>query len=324
MKSKSFLVIGGAGFIGSNLVQSLLVGENRVTVIDDFSRGESRFIEKFLSNPRFNCISMDVSSDLASKMAFDKTIEFGKVDEVWHLAANSDIPAGVLNPSIDLKNTFLTTFYILENMKRHAIEKINFASSSAIYGDLGGRKISENAGPLIPISNYGAMKLASEAQIFAASEAFLETANIFRFPNVVGTPATHGVIIDFINKLKVNNRVLKVLGNGQQKKSYLHVSDLIEAMLFISNKNVNSKREIVNIGPVDNGVTVKWIAQQVVKRISPNANILFGESDRGWVGDVPKFKYSINHLLELGWRPKLSSQDAVIKAIDEIARESGF
>ena len=137
------------------------------------------------------------------------------------MAANSDIPAGVLNPDIDLRDTFLTTFEILKAMKKFNIKVLNFASSSAIYGDFGNEIIHESIGPLFPISNYGAMKLASEAQISAACEGFLNRANIFRFPNVVGAPATHGVILDFINKLRLNKNELQVLGNGTQQKAYL-------------------------------------------------------------------------------------------------------
>jgi UDP-glucose 4-epimerase len=234
------------------------------------------------------------------------------------LAANSDIPAGVLDPSVDLKNTFLTTFEILRSMKKYNIKTIHFASSSAIYGDLGEILINENIGPLLPISNYGAMKLASEAQISAACENFLERANVFRFPNVVGIPATHGVILDFVLKLKNNKDQLDVLGDGTQQKAYLHVSDLIDAMLVITKQHSVNKILIVNIGPIDEGVTVNWIANQVIKRTNPKAIINYGTGNKGWIGDVPKFNYSTSLLQSFGWNPKLGSCDAVIKAIDEI------
>ena len=248
----------------------------------------------------------------------------GKVTEVWHLAANSDIPAGVLNPDIDLRDTFLTTFEILKAMKKFKIKVLNFASSSAIYGDFGDEMIHESIGPLLPISNYGAMKLASEAQISAACEGFLKRANIFRFPNVVGVPATHGVILDFINKLLLNKNELQVLGNGTQQKAYLHVSDLIDAMLLISNQQIDSKVEVINIGPFDKGVTVKWIAQEVVNKINPSAKIVYGVGNKGWVGDVPKFNYSVEKLKSLGWSPILGSEKAVKRAINEIIIQLGL
>ena len=317
--SKHFFIIGGAGFIGSNLINYLLFDDNFVTIVDDFSRGNYIFIKKNINNPKFKSIQLDVSSKILCEQAFIEANNVIKIDEVWHLAANSDIPAGVENPEIDLNHTFMTTFYILENMKKFGLKKLNFASSSAIYGDFGEKKIHEEIGPLKPISNYGAMKLASEAQIYAASESFLDIVNIFRFPNVVGVPATHGVILDFINRLNKSHEILEVLGNGTQRKAYLHVSDLIEAMLFVNRRNNNIKNEIFNIGPLDDGVTVKWIAEQVVKRINPKSRIVYGNSNKGWVGDVPKFFYSTEKLQKFGWIPKLNSEMAIIKAIDEIA-----
>jgi UDP-glucose 4-epimerase len=317
--SKHFLIIGGAGFIGSNLINHLLVDDNFVTIVDDFSRGKPFFLTNFINNCKFRSIQLDVSSKKLCEQAFIEASYANKIDEVWHLAANSDIPAGVDNPEIDLNQTFMTTFYVLENMKKFGIKKLNFASSSAIYGDFGEKKIYEEIGPLMPISNYGAMKLASEAQIYAASESYLDIVNIFRFPNVVGVPATHGVILDFINRLNKSSEVLQVLGNGTQRKAYLHVSDLIEAMLVVNRRENKIKNEIINIGPLDDGVTVKWIAEQVVKRINPKSRIVYGESNKGWVGDVPKFFYSTDKLQKFGWIPKLNSEMAIIRSIDEIA-----
>jgi UDP-glucose 4-epimerase len=255
--------------------------------------------------------------------AFILAEEFGDIDEVWHLAANSDIPAGIADANVDLKDTFLTTFALLEVMKGFKVGTLNFASSSAIYGDFGGVPIHEDIGPLLPISNYGAMKLASEALISAAAESHLHRANIFRFPNVVGIPATHGVILDFIRKLIDSPEYLTVLGDGSQQKAYLHVSDLIEAMLLVRSMNLPKKIELVNIGPTDEGVTVRNIAEWVVKRISPNALIKYGEGSKGWVGDVSKFSYSTKHLQSYGWAPKIDSAGAVNKAINEIALQLG-
>lgn len=315
------LLIGGAGFIGSNLVTELLKLNHNVTVVDNFSSGKHKYLEKHVGNNSLTILNFDVSNFEQCEKAFMKANENHKIDEVWHLAANSDIPAGVSDPEIDLKDTFLTTFQILKLMKQFNIVNINFASSSAIYGDFGETIIHEKIGPLMPISNYGAMKLASEAQISAAKESFLKRVNIFRFPNVVGVPATHGVILDFIKKMSVNINELEVLGNGSQQKAYLHVSDLIDAMLLISNQKSNSGIEIFNIGPVDDGVKVKWIAEQVVKRLNPTAKIIYGKGNKGWIGDVPKFKYSTLNLQSLGWSPKLGSSEAIIKAVDQIASE---
>jgi UDP-glucose 4-epimerase len=208
-------------------------------------------------------------------------------------------------------------------MRRFGVPLLHFASTSAIYGDLGETVLHEAIGPLLPISNYGAMKLASEAQASAAAESFLERVNIFRFPNVVGVPATHGVILDFINKLKEDPSRLAVLGNGTQQKAYLHVSDLISAMMTIVTRPSDTKVEVVNIGPVDEGVTVRWIAEQVVARVSPNAQIAYGTGNKGWVGDVPRFNYSTDRLRSYGWSPTLGSAEAIRRAVDEIAQQQG-
>jgi UDP-glucose 4-epimerase len=168
------------------------------------------------------------------------------------------------------------------------------------------------------------MKLSSEALASASAESFLSQINLFRFPNVVGTPATHGVILDFIKKLSDNKLVLNVLGNGTQQKAYLHVSDLISAMLFVVNRKLRNKIELLNIGPIDKGVTVKWIAECVVSRVSPNAQILFGSGNRGWVGDVPKFSYSTDLIQSYGWKPSMNSEEAVLLSVDQISTQLGF
>jgi UDP-glucose 4-epimerase len=239
------------------------------------------------------------------------------ISEVWHLAANSDIPAGITDAAIDLRDTFMTTYNTLEVMKQHQIPVLAFASTSAVYGDLGDRLLDENIGPLFPISNYGAMKLASEALISASVESFLQTAYIYRFPNVIGTPATHGVLLDFIEKLKKTPDHLEVLGNGSQRKGYLHVEDLIEAMLAIQ-KLSHEPLNYFNIGAGDEGIYVRDIAKIVVDAVSPGAQIQYGQGDKGWVGDVPRFQYSVEKLRQLGWTPKLSSVEAVHLAVKQI------
>ena len=161
------------------------------------------------------------------------------------------------------------------------------------------------------------MKLASEAQITAALESHGEHASIFRFPNVVGAPATHGVIFDFIHKLRANPARLDVLGDGTQQKAYLHVSDLVEAMLFIAQQRAE-KVAIVNIGPSDAGVTVKTIAESVRNAVSPDAQIVYGQGNKGWVGDVPRFRYATTRLADMGWKPRLNSAQAVQQAIADI------
>lgn len=309
------VVTGGAGFIGVNLAQALLDRGDRVVVADDLSRGTLEGMARLMQHEGFEFVEVDCSDpDL-----LDAALGERRLDEVWHLAANSDIPAGVADYRVDLRQTFLTTVAILDVMKRRGIPIIHFASSSAIYGDHGDNWIHEDIGPLQPISNYGAMKLASEAQLRAAREAYIERVSVFRFPNVIGIPATHGVILDFVRKLISRPEELEVLGNGTQQKSYLHVSDLISAMLHIADRGEGFA--VYNVGPTDDGVSVRFIAETVRDAFRPQATIRFGRGNRGWVGDVPKFYYSVDKLLGTGWNPAGSSNSAILRAVSEIVEQ---
>ena len=317
-------IIGGAGFIGSRLIRCFINNNEHVLVLDNLCRGRKEYMDNIPGKKYMHFVEVDVSN-------YEKTLDILKewhlknsISTIWHLAANSDIPAGIADVKVDLRDTFMTTYVVLEAMKILGIKDIVFASSSAVYGDHGGDlALREDTGPLLPISNYGAMKLASEALISAAVESYLEHAWIFRFPNVIGVPATHGVILDLICKLKSAPTQLNVLGNGTQQKAYLHVNDLVEGMLFIVEKS-REKINLFNIGPADDGCLIADIAATVVKRINHEAKIVFGEEGRGWVGDVPKFRYCIDKLEKLGWRPKLSSMEAMRCAVNEIAIQEGF
>ncbi|MDR2489371.1 MAG: NAD-dependent epimerase/dehydratase family protein [Desulfovibrio sp.] len=317
----AIIIIGGAGFIGSKLTRRFLDAGDRALVIDNLCRGRKEFIDTPPGKERPEFVHADASDARALRRVMAEYHARHPVDMVWHMAANSDIPAGIADASVDLRDTFMTTHAALEAMKQLGLKKLAFASSSAVYGDHGpDLPLREDTGPLLPISNYGAMKLASEALISAAAENYLEHAWIFRFPNVVGIPATHGVILDFIRKLKATPGRLEVLGNGTQQKAYLHVDELVEAMLFIADRD-NGKRNLYNIGPDDAGCRVADIAAAVAERVSPGARVLFGTEGRGWVGDVPKFRYSVAKAAALGWKPRFSSLDAVRRAVDEIARQ---
>ncbi len=313
----SHLLVGGAGFVGVNLAAALLARGERVLAVDDLSRGSMANMAFLMERDGFDFIKVDCSDpDMLDAALGDRHFE-----TVWHMAANSDIPAGVADYRVDLRQTFMTTVAVLDVMKRRGVTRMHFASSSAIYGDHGDRLIHEDIGPLQPISNYGAMKLASEAQLRAAHEAWLSQVSVFRFPNVIGVPATHGVILDFVRKLVATPDRLEVLGNGTQQKSYLHVADLVRAMLHIADRGEGYA--VYNIGPADDGVTVRFIAEAVRDAFCPDAEISFGEGNRGWVGDVPKFCYSVDRLQATAWQPTLTSREAVVKAVAEIiAQES--
>ena len=311
----AILITGAAGFIGSNLVSQFLEKGETVLGLDNLCRGTQENLNAQLQDKRFTFIEIDLTNLEAFKNAVGQFNQ--PILEVWHMAANSDIPAGIANAQIDLQDTFMTTFNTLEVMKQFGIGVLAFASSSAIYGDHQEVALYETMGPLFPISNYGAMKLASEALISAAAESYLDKAYIFRFPNVIGMPATHGVMFDFIAKLQANPKVLEVLGDGSQQKCYLHVQDLISAMFFIRH-HAQDKVNFFNIGAGDDGISVRSIAELVVATFSPNASIQYGKGNKGWVGDVPKFQYSIDKLAKLGWKPRLESVDAVCLTISEM------
>jgi UDP-glucose 4-epimerase len=311
------VITGGAGFVAVNLARRLLADGQSVVALDDLSRGRRADLAEFVPAPGFTFEKVDCADPESLTQAVGELP--GPVEHLWHLAANSDIPAGIADPRIDLRRTFMTTFAVLEAMRRRQIPELHFASSSAIYGDHGDREIHEDIGPNEPISNYGAMKQASEAQIRAAVEAGLSRADIFRFPNVVGVPATHGVILDFVRKLSVTPTRLEVLGDGTQQKPYLHVEDLVDAMLHVA--ALPGRYKVFNIGPSDPGVTVRAIAETVRDLVSPQAEIVYGDQPRGWVGDVPRFRYSVRRLAESGWSPSLTSEQAVLRAAREIVRQ---
>ncbi|MFH7320756.1 NAD-dependent epimerase/dehydratase family protein [Desulfurivibrio sp. D14AmB] len=313
----SIFITGVAGFIGVNLAEVLLARDERVAGFDNFCRGSKANLAALLAHPRFSFAELDLDDLAAYRSALEELHRREPITEVWHLAANSDIPAGIADEQVDLRDTFMTTFNTLVLMRELGIGTLAFASSSAVYGDFGQLRLTEEHGPLEPISNYGAMKLASEAMISAALESHLGRALVFRFPNVIGVPATHGVIQDFIRKLKATPHRLEVLGNGTQQKSYLHVDELIEAMLLIRDRDPG-KLCCYNVGADDEGITVRFIAETVRDRVAPAAEICYGEGNRGWVGDVPKFVYSIDKLKALGWRPRLGSAEAVRRAVEQI------
>lgn len=310
--TRTVLVTGGAGFIGSHLVDELLFRGNEVVVLDDLSLGRKENLTNALENPLFTFVEGDILDDSLLNNLFRKY----QFDTVFHLAANSDIARSFADPTIDLSLTFMTTFKVLMAMKQHGVKKIVFSSTSAIYGQTGGIEVKENYGPLFPASHYGSGKLASEAFIASFVENYDFQAWITRFPNVCGERTTHGVLHDFIKKLKHNPDELEVLGDGTQAKPYLYVKDLVEAILFVYD-NTNDKINYFNLG-VEGQTNVSKIAEMVISSMKLNAKIRYTGGDRGWVGDVPKFAYNLDKIHALGWKAHNSSDEAVQKAIDAI------
>lgn len=308
----NILVTGGAGFIASHLIDRLLNEGHAVVAYDNLSLGRESNIAHHFDDAAFTF----VKGDILDAALLDSVFEKHKFDFVFHLAANSDIARSHADPTVDLNMTYMTTFRVVDAMRRFGVKKLMFASTSAIYGDAHGEEVKENFGPLFPTSHYGACKLASEGIIASFCENYGIQAFITRFPNVCGERTTHGILHDFVMKLKKNPAELEVLGNGQQAKPYLYVKDLVDAILFVI-CHTDDKINFFNLG-VEGNTPVWKIAEMVIKSMKLDAKIRYTGGERGWVGDVPKFRYNLDKIHALGWKASLSSDEAVQKAIDYI------
>lgn len=352
------LITGGAGFIGSHLCARFLERGDEVVAFDNLILGRREFLQPFAANKHFQFIEADLT-DLARVQSAMRGI-----DLVVHMAANSDISQGAARTDVDMQNGTVATYNVLEAMRVHSVKQLIFASTSALYGDAEVKPTPESYGPLLPISFYGASKLACEAMISAFSHNCGISAWMYRFANIVGSHSTHGAIHDFVKRLLAARALgqraesdykLQVLGNGTQRKSYLHVSDCVDGMLFgfdcatssASSATVNATvnatagggaREALhaarakghehlwcfNLASV--GVTtVRTIAEEVVAQLATvtgqRSALVFGESDRGWVGDVPYTHLDGAKFAALGWTAKLSSDEAVRRAVGEVIAE---
>lgn len=306
------LVTGGAGFIGSSLVDKLMLLDYRVKVIDNLSSGRKENINYHLNRDSFEFIEADLLKEDISQY-------FEGVDEVWHLAANPNVKSGLSNTKDMIDQNILVTYNVLEAMRKNNVKKINFTSSSVVYGESKTIPTPENYSPLMPISLYGASKLASEAIISAYSSSFGIKGTIFRLANVVGPRSDHGVIHDFIMKLGENKNTLKILGDGNQKKSYIYVDDCVEAMVLAS----NSKDDVgvFNVGS-DDYIDVKEIAEAVSKAMGLQPVLEFGSEDRGWKGDVPVMLLATDKIKSLGWKLNYNSLEAVKLTAEKIVSGS--
>lgn len=320
---RKVFITGGAGFIGSQIATRLLNRGASVTCYDNLILGRREYVP---SEAKF------VEADL---LDLDRVIrEMKGHDLVVHMAANSDISQGVEKSDVDLKNGTIATFNTLEAMRKSGVRDLLFASTSAIYGEAAVKPTPENYGPLFPISFYGASKLACEALITAFAHNCGFRAVVYRFANIVGPRSTHGAIHDFTARLIQNPSVLRVLGNGTQRKSYLHVDDCIDGMLFGYEKllvppSTGELFECFNLA--SHGVSnVRFLAETVAKEFAqisgdgvkrPVPRLEFGEEDRGWVGDVPFTWLDGSRFEKLGWKAKLDSNAAVERAVREIVAE---
>ncbi|AAM07801.1 dTDP-glucose 4,6-dehydratase [Methanosarcina acetivorans C2A] len=304
LSENRILVTGGAGFIGSNLVDRLLEKGNLVVVFDNLSSGKLEFIEQHFENPDFSL----VRGDLLDPEAIERACT--DVDMVYHVAANPDVKLGASDTKVHLDQNILATYNLLEAMRKGNAKKIAFTSTSTVYGEASVMPTPEDYGPLIPISLYGASKLACEALITSYSHTFDMQAWIFRFANIVGPRSTHGITVDFIKKLKENPGRLEILGDGKQEKSYLHVSECVDAILFAIEK---SKEEvnIFNIGSEDT-ISATEIGQVVTEEMGlSDVEFVYTGGSRGWKGDVPRMRLGIEKLKAIGWKPVYTSENSV-------------
>ncbi len=307
------LITGGAGFIGSCLTGRLLEQGHTVVCVDNFTLGSPENVSVYKNNREYRLLEADASDT----EAMEQILREYAIEAVFHLAANSDIQKSGKNPGIDFTNTFVTTYSVLEGMRRCGIKRLFFASTSAVYGDRPGEKLREDAGGLAPVSYYGGAKLASEA--FISSYAYMNglDAVVFRFPNVIGPGLTHGVIFDFIRKLEKDPGRLEILGDGTQNKPYIYVEDLVDAIMqiaFAGEKGVS----IYNLG-VEGSTSVKEIADFVCEAMGLSGVCYqFTGGNRGWKGDVPTFQYDLGKIHQTGWRAGHTSHEAVKETLKHV------
>ncbi len=311
MKNSQILVTGGAGFIGSSLVKSLLEQGNQVTVFDNFS------ITNNLEKVKSNNLKI-VRGDLTSTSDLKKIKP--KFDTVFHLAADPEVRLTITNPKSIYRNNILATYNLLEWLRNSRVENIIFTSTSAVYGEVTIIPTSESY-PCTPISLYGASKLACESLISAYCSTYKKMGVAIRLANVVGPASTHGIIFDMVRKLKKNSRELEILGDGTQNKSYLYIDDCVSGMIHLAEK-LNSNFDVYNLGS-DTQVTVKEIIELILNELKyqdVKKNFTGGvDGGRGWIGDVKKMLLDIGKIKSTGWNPTQNSTEAIKKTLRSIA-----
>ena len=307
-RPRAVFIVGGAGFIGSHFTDALLASPDvqRVTLYDNFSAGREWHYQHHLQDPRLNIVRANVE-DFARLQSAMKGHNL-----VIHLASNPDIARAAREPAIDFDQGTQLTHFVVEAMRVNGVPRLLYASGSGVYGDLGEVEVFEDHGPLLPVSTYGASKLAGEALICAYCAMFNLSACAFRFANVVGPRQTHGVGFDFLRKLARNPSRLTILGDGSQSKSYIHVSDVVRAVLH-ANEHTPEQYQVFNVATGDY-ITVKEIADLAVEcaGLSPaSVKLEFGEGNRGWKGDVPIVRVNSDRIRSLGWASSMNSREAL-------------
>lgn len=303
-----YIVTGCAGFIGSNLVDRLLSLDQYVIGIDNFSTGQLSFMNNALKNPKFNFFEID----LVDFEKVKKTFKGG--DTVIHLAANADVRFGLNHPRKDLEQNILVTHNVLEAMRFNDIKKIIFSSTGSVYGEAPIIPTPEDANFPLQTSLYGASKVAAEGLIQAYCEGFGFKSWIYRFVSILGNRYTHGHVFDFYKNLKKNKKFLKVLGDGKQRKSYLHVQDCIDAILLSFNK-CSEKVNIFNLG-VDGYCEVNDSINWICRALNVEPELQYSGGKRGWIGDNPFIYLDTKKIRSLGWKPKFNIEESVLNTVE--------
>jgi UDP-glucose 4-epimerase len=309
---RRYFIVGGAGFIGSHFTDRLLAGNSvaAVTLYDNFSAGREWHYEQHVRDPRFRVVRGD------AKDIEPLTAAMQGHDVVIHLASNPDISRAATEPDIDFREGTCLTNNVVEAMRKSGTKAILYASGSGVYGDLGEEEADEDHGPLVPISTYGASKLAGEVLITSYSHMFDFTGRVFRFGNVVGPRQTHGVGFDFLHQLLKNPRKLKILGDGTQSKSYIHVFDVVSAVLLAAERSIGGF-VAYNIATGDY-ITVTEIAHLAAECASlgpGSVEFEYTGGNRGWKGDVPVVRLNTDRIRGLGWSCGASSREAMRKSM---------
>ena len=306
--TSSYFIVGGAGFIGSHFTDHLLGGTSttRLTVFDNFSSGHEWHIDAHTSDSRFRVVRGDASDQaiLTEAMAGH--------DTVIHLASNPDIARAATEPAIDFDQGTMLTHNVVEAARRNGVDLVLYASGSGVYGDIGETEADEDFGPLTPVSTYAASKLAGEALLSAYCAMFGVRGRAFRFANVVGGRQTHGVGFDFIRKLRDDPQRLVILGDGQQSKSYIHIDDVIRAVM-IAGERETRPYQVYNVATQDY-ITVTQIADIVIRSMGlegANVAIEYTGGRVGWRGDVPVVRLDASRIRDLGWECERSSVQAI-------------
>ena len=316
---KNIIITGGAGFIGSHLADRLVSDGENVTVIDNLATGRLAFISHLRSRRNFTFIKADLQDHRKYSPALKGA------DAVYHLAANPDVRAAFADTRVEIDQGVLSTYHILEACRKADVPSFVFSSSSAVYGEPKATPVPEGYGPLLPISLYGASKLAGEGFVSSYCGTFGMSGLIYRFANIVGSRATHGVICDFAAKLRRNPETLEVLGDGRQAKSYLLAEECVDAMVFGARKRLESnsgKAEVYNVSNRDR-ISVADLAREVISVSRTGAKAVFTGGKRGWPGDVPKVLLDSSKLARLGWKAKHDSRTAVKIAARHAWEETG-